>query len=183
MNAMQLDLSFNRLCTNWDKNVESMAGKKAEFLKLFRNVHIDDFDIAVDTVIKDHERFDKFPTGGEMWKYVKRVQKSPIEKKYPECKACDNGIVSIVFGYKLIENKETGEWKDKVVERHHDTLLNRKNFNSDGVRYYTYALACRCECGRDYANRMESASILQEEFEELKHFNSGSVTKEIIHET
>lgn len=184
MNEMQLNIPFNRLCRNYDKKIDSMSEKKADFLKAFRNVDIRDFEFAVNTLISDTERFDRFPTIAQVYKYIKKEQKVASEKDYSECKACENsphGLLSIILGYKFVNGKDT------VVERHFWSLEKKIELRKrdNGIRYYDYSFACRCPKGIDFYNaRGESPPLITpEEFEELKARNkTNDRHKKIIRE-
>jgi hypothetical protein len=178
MNEAELMLPFNRLCREAEKNIDTMTAKKADFLRSFRRVHVTDFKAAVDKLVNDSERYQRFPTTGEMWKYIKRTQKTAPERKYPDCKACDNsadGLVTMILGYKIKDNE------DKIVERYHWSLakkieLRKKN---NGIRYYDFSFACRCERGLAFCNARGGSPppITPEEFEELKAYNESESLK------
>ena len=180
MNGYQFSELWELLCRNYGKDIGKMKKTEEDFFRSFKYIHVDVFDRAVNTLVNDVDRverfkeYEKFPTLGELRKYIKRIQKAASETKYPDCKACENspsGLVSMILGYKIIDGE------DKIVERHHWSVAKKIKLRKEdnGIRYYDFSFACRCERGFALCNARggNPPPITPEEFEELKAYNTN----------
>ena len=184
MTDYQFSESWGMLCRNYSKDAEKMEKREEDFFKSFRKVHADVFDRAVTALVNDVDRverlkeYEKFPTLGEMRKYVKREEEQGEKpgRAYPPCNACSSrGHVSMILGVKFIDGE------DKFIERHHWAPGKKEDlyYQNKDVRYYDYTFFCRCEHGFALHNAWKDgpALITPDEYEELKTYNETSEAK------
>ena len=171
MNQVEFNSAFERLCGNYNKKPKDVEAKGTGLYGRFGNYSIKEFEKVMDRVM-DREKF--FPTISHFVTVLNTSKKGVNESEYPHCKVCNNNVGGFVS---MIERYEFKDGKRRIVEKYHWSLEKQieLRMRNNGVEYYDVSYSCRCPKGIDLHNaRDENPPLIKpEEFEELKHFNSG----------
>ena len=167
MNQIEFNMTFARLCGNYNKDPDNQENKAVVFFNRFAKIHITNFNNAIDIVMEER---DYFPTIAHISKALKKSYEN-IEKEYPDCRACNNSaMVSMILAYKHI-NGPDGQQVLRIDEKHFWSLKKKIELrhNGNGKKYYDYSFACRCERGMDYFNKggEDGYQLSPDEYKEL----------------
>lgn len=165
------------LCRNYNRDVDHISTQRSEedFFKIFRKELPQDFNNAVNLLVSDTNRYNKFPSIAELRVKIKTIRKenSMLRKNYTPCLACDNsGWVTMILGI------DAG----KIYEKHFDlpgklkTLFDKRRDEKLKYSFYRNTYICLCEKGSaiNHTYNIKRQTISQKEYNELIELERNS---------